>query len=308
MVFTSISEAETLHRNESMTSTSTSSKSHPLHNFPMPYLKWSTNTANNHRCRKLADSAQKSPQHDSELRFTSPSRSDSESENRRRFPVFEGVKNGLSAAGSDVLIEKSEKQSTVPDRLIEKAEEKSTVSDVLSEKSEVRSKILIRLRPKNKSDDVAEEGTVMGGGGGEGEESAAKTWNLRPRRAAYKKSDANGGTLKIGGALLMEINKQPQLQQTTPSRTETTRLRNHPDAKIAETKEKKKKKLSITISLSRREIEEDIFAMTGSKPARRPKKRAKNVQKQLDCAFPGLWLAEITPDSYRVPDTPAKGR
>ncbi|XP_068641962.1 uncharacterized protein [Aristolochia californica] len=45
-----------------------------------------------------------------------------------------------------------------------------------------------------------------------------------------------------------------------------------------------KKKLEIprlSISLSE-EIEEDIWALTGSRPSRRPKKRHRNVQKKLD--------------------------
>ncbi|GFP80936.1 hypothetical protein PHJA_000236900 [Phtheirospermum japonicum] len=35
------------------------------------------------------------------------------------------------------------------------------------------------------------------------------------------------------------------------------------------------------VSRNNRKIEKDIFALTGSKPTRRPKKRAKNIQKQV---------------------------
>ncbi|KAL9999641.1 hypothetical protein Hdeb2414_s0468g00900071 [Helianthus debilis subsp. tardiflorus] len=42
------------------------------------------------------------------------------------------------------------------------------------------------------------------------------------------------------------------------------------------------KKRKLWISLSKEEIEEDVYALTGSKPARRPKKRNKTVQKQVD--------------------------
>ncbi|KAL3649407.1 hypothetical protein CASFOL_005810 [Castilleja foliolosa] len=67
--------------------------------------------------------------------------------------------------------------------------------------------------------------------------------------------------------------------------------------------EKKEKVcLSINIELSKEEIEKDIFALTGSKPIRRPKKRPRNIQKQVDAVFPGLWLISITPDSYNVPE------
>ncbi|XP_021767998.1 uncharacterized protein LOC110732373 [Chenopodium quinoa] len=56
------------------------------------------------------------------------------------------------------------------------------------------------------------------------------------------------------------------------------------------------------ISLSNKEIEEDIYSMTGSKPSRRP----KNVQKQLDNVFPGLWMVGFSPEYYRCLDVPPK--
>ncbi|CAA2953783.1 uncharacterized protein LOC111386761 [Olea europaea var. sylvestris] len=64
----------------------------------------------------------------------------------------------------------------------------------------------------------------------------------------------------------------------------------------------RKEKMKIWISLSREEIDDDVYALTGSKPARRPKKRSKNIQKQLDGVFPGLYLVGLTADSYRVHD------
>ncbi|KAJ6802589.1 uncharacterized protein M6B38_191935 [Iris pallida] len=55
-----------------------------------------------------------------------------------------------------------------------------------------------------------------------------------------------------------------------------------------------------SVGLSKEEIEEDFVKMKGSKPPRRPKKRAKYIQKQLDSVFPGLWLSEITADLYKI--------
>lgn len=53
----------------------------------------------------------------------------------------------------------------------------------------------------------------------------------------------------------------------------------------------RKEKRKFWISLSKEEIEEDIFVMTGSRPARRPRKRPKNEQKQLDvCSLPDVHL------------------
>ncbi|KZV16368.1 hypothetical protein F511_12258 [Dorcoceras hygrometricum] len=68
--------------------------------------------------------------------------------------------------------------------------------------------------------------------------------------------------------------------------------------------ERKEKKMKLWISLSREEIEEDVYALTGSRPARRPRKWPKNVQKQLDNLFPGLYLVGLAADSYRIPDAP----
>ncbi|XP_072971650.1 uncharacterized protein [Typha angustifolia] len=66
--------------------------------------------------------------------------------------------------------------------------------------------------------------------------------------------------------------------------------------------EEKSERVKFSISLSAEEIEEDIYAVTGSRPRRRPKKRPKIVQRELDSLFPGTWLSEITADSYKVQD------
>ncbi|EPS67747.1 hypothetical protein M569_07028, partial [Genlisea aurea] len=60
---------------------------------------------------------------------------------------------------------------------------------------------------------------------------------------------------------------------------------------------KEGKKRRLWISLSREEIEEDVYAFTGGRPSRRPKKWPKNVQNQLDKLFPGLYLVGAAADS-----------
>ncbi|KAJ0962708.1 hypothetical protein J5N97_027830 [Dioscorea zingiberensis] len=57
-----------------------------------------------------------------------------------------------------------------------------------------------------------------------------------------------------------------------------------------------------SLTLSKQEIAEDVYAITGSLPRRRPRKRARAAQKKLDALFPGGWLSEITLDSYKVPE------
>ncbi|RWW30607.1 hypothetical protein GW17_00004811 [Ensete ventricosum] len=86
---------------------------------------------------------------------------------------------------------------------------------------------------------------------------ATRPWNLRTRRAA-----CNAPTDR---ALAMEKIKSP---------VKTMRLRSDESEK-GETRK-------FSISLSRPEIEEDFFAIKGRKLPRRPKKRAKIVQRELD--------------------------
>ncbi|KAL9262350.1 hypothetical protein AKJ16_DCAP12327 [Drosera capensis] len=138
---------------------------------------------------------------------------------------------------------------------------------------------------------------VQGGDevGDEGVEAAAveaveKQWNLRPRRVAVKK-------------VAMEERER---------KGKSVRLR----GVVEGTGTERGKKQRFWIALSREEIEEDVYALTGGRPARRPRKRAKNVQKNLDVGgssfdmnlFPGLWLAGVSPECYQALDTPVKFR
>ncbi|XP_022735086.1 uncharacterized protein LOC111288452 isoform X2 [Durio zibethinus] len=120
-----------------------------------------------------------------------------------------------------------------------------------------------------------------------------KTWNLRPRKPISKPPNQNGGALKIGTSA----------DENKTHRPESTRSRNVTESKAAEKKEKNQK---LSISLTAEEIYDDIYAMTGSRASRKPKKRAKHVQTELDRLYPGLWLASITPDYYTVPAAPIK--
>lgn len=163
-----------------------------------------------------------------------------------------------------------------------------------------KAKIFIRLRKSGKVAESADEenesrdqvskkdeNQVEKGGDVENceneEVEEPKTWNLRPRRAGKKAINADSkGTIKI---------------QESRTRVRTDVIGN--SSSVGEKKEKKQK---FSVSLSREEIEEDFLIMTGSKPLRKPKKRTKTVQKQLDSVFPGLWLSSVTPDCYKVPD------
>ncbi|XWS77302.1 hypothetical protein CRYUN_Cryun01aG0249600 [Craigia yunnanensis] len=269
---------------ETVMASSSTLKSQPLHNFQLHDLKWAMNHTNNHRLRKVSESSHKSPQRGD---------TDSDSDNNRKGnPVCEAPaqKGPASGFSSDHRTEKSEKKViNGSDVLVDNnSEKKATPSDG-------RSKIYIRWRTKNQKsvDEIADVGD-QNLNAEDFEELVPKTWNLRPRKPISKPPNQIGGVPKIG-ALAHEIKTH---------RPESIRSRNVTEPKAAEKKEKTQK---FSISLSRDEIDDDIFAMTGAKASRRPKKRAKNVQKQLDFVFPGLWLASITPDCYRVPEAPIKG-
>ncbi|KAK8635813.1 hypothetical protein V6N13_004529 [Hibiscus sabdariffa] len=277
-------------------------KSQPLHNFQLHGLKWAMNHTNNQRLRKLTDSAQNSP-HRCEI--------DSQSDilrmkdTVREAPPYNGASSGSSLDHKTGESEKKAEKTGVSVASEKKFNNGSGVS-VASEKKfnngsgvwvapEGRSKIYIRLRTKSQKHvvEVPETGN-QSLNVEDFDEFVPKTWNLRPRKPLTKPQNQNGGGPKI--VALAHENKA--------QRPEASRARNATEPKAAE---KKAKKQRFSISLTREEIDDDIFAMTGSKASRRPKKRAKNVQKQLDCLFPGMWLSSVTPSCYKVPDPPLKG-
>ncbi|XP_047321392.1 uncharacterized protein LOC124925437 [Impatiens glandulifera] len=72
------------------------------------------------------------------------------------------------------------------------------------------------------------------------------------------------------------------------------------EKKVIKDEKKQKGKKRFSICLSHSEIEEDFMAIVGHRPPKRPKKRSKIVQKELDDLFPGLGLAQVTAGKYKV--------
>ncbi|KAK1370420.1 hypothetical protein POM88_036512 [Heracleum sosnowskyi] len=90
-------------------------------------------------------------------------------------------------------------------------------------------------------------------------------------------------------------------QQPPPHQTnEATNL----DGGVERNERREKKKEKLRISLTKEEIEEDLYSLTGSMPSQRPRKRTRAVQKLVDKVFPGLSLDGTSADTYRVQHFP----
>ncbi|KAK4414618.1 hypothetical protein Salat_2874800 [Sesamum alatum] len=211
---------------------------------------------------------------------------------------------------------RNEVYSSTSEQAKEKLEKKSKGKEV-DEAGSKRSKILIKIPCKNnklEEENPQEEPPNIDNNDGHDEidevqedgkinntiDEETKTWNLRPRKPLRKSQNAAGGAEKGTVSVMPEKNKAHS------SLINANKLGEKEGNCSGGSEKKEKRKLSISVALSKEEIEEDIFILTGSKPARRPKKRAKNIQKQLDFVFPGLWLVSITPDSYKVSENSMK--
>ncbi|KAF5189275.1 hypothetical protein FRX31_021137 [Thalictrum thalictroides] len=301
-------------------------KSQPLHNFSLPqHLKWGKNQMNNQRCRK--------PNNNESSRGDSPSIDHQINQNHRSSASDVESDGGSSQKDQEIVNHKN----IVGSRTVKNRFPVSTCSNggvgsgspsMINKADEVRSSnLVIRIPKGSKEESVSKNKSVVvvaGGGGGtnggvgveggvaeggETEEPMGKPWNLRPRRAVVKtnnninnnNNDNGGGVTKNGGGE-GDIEEKQENQQS-----KSLRLKRG----VVETEnveKKKEKKIVFSVSLSREDIEDDFYNLTGSKPPRRPKKRNRNIQRQLDNLFPGLWLSGVTADSlsYSVPEVPAK--
>ncbi|OQU87356.1 hypothetical protein SORBI_3003G261900 [Sorghum bicolor] len=89
--------------------------------------------------------------------------------------------------------------------------------------------------------------------------AARRPWNLRTRRSATAATTRQAGSDDADEAAQAAVDRAP-----TP------------------TAEAKKRAFSFSIALSKQEIAEDFAAIRGTRPPRRPKKRPRTVQRQLD--------------------------
>uniref|UniRef100_A0A0A0KT80 Thioesterase domain-containing protein n=1 Tax=Cucumis sativus TaxID=3659 RepID=A0A0A0KT80_CUCSA len=144
-------------------------------------------------------------------------------------------------------------------------------------------------------------------------EKELKPWSLRVRKAAPKAlidtiTEGKGGGGGGGGGKVLKIERRSEKKaiRNSPLRSGDGGGSVKSSGRRLVTEKKEREKFSV--SLSKKEIEEDFMAMIERRPPRRPKKRPRIVQNQMDTLFPGLWLTEITPDLYEVPEIQENGK
>ncbi|KAF5938702.1 hypothetical protein HYC85_022961 [Camellia sinensis] len=237
-------------------------KSQPLHNFSLPLLKWG---------------------HKNQMNSNHRYRRHSETPERHRSPPSDQDSDGGGGFKNEWEFEN--RRFSVGSRSAQKNRFSFASCSSLNQEAVV---LVDGEREKEKvCDEVEAE-----------ESSMAKPWNLRPRKAVAKAAVEIGGVSK-NGELQESLSAIPVVQQTE-NLPKSMRLRGFVEGHGSEKKEKRK----FWIALSREEIEEDVYAMTGSKPARRPKKRPNCLMFDASSqnVFPGLYLAGVSADAYRVHD------
>ncbi|CAK7326608.1 unnamed protein product [Dovyalis caffra] len=268
----------------------------PLHNFDLPFLKWGNQRQL--RCMKIPDSTtaaaavrdNKNENNGGRFSFERQRSSNRSPPTKlgnydtRRFKAprerFGGVEEGIDAVREKIMLDLKTAANKMKDKILRKE-----VSDDDSEIEEEQSLQSQSQSPQRSVVAAVEETRA---------EQEVRPWNLRTRRAAI----GGGGNSILGKAT--SNNCSPLRSDSTKS----PRLRG--DKRDKEEKEKERVKFSVP--LSKKEIEEDFMAILGQRPARRPKKRPRIVQKQMDALFPGLWLMEVTVDTYKVPELPEGGK
>lgn len=107
--------------------------------------------------------------------------------------------------------------------------------------------------------------------------NSTRPWNLRTRRAACKAPAAGNGK-----PASCNSSESPVAPPAKSSRLRGLAAAAAATSKQSVEKEDKIERPRFSISLTREEIESDFLKMTGMKPPRRPKKRPKAIQRQLD--------------------------
>ncbi|KAK8677130.1 hypothetical protein V6N13_142686 [Hibiscus sabdariffa] len=280
-----------------------SQRLNPLHNFKLPCLKWGNQRYL--RCMKLGDASTAAVDdrhlprrfHVVQKRRSPPSskfdglmvggtrRQESESYpsndygRERRFRVSKGeAAEGIEAVREKIMKDLKTAADKIKDEIFrDKASDGDEVEDGENDFEEPK----LERKEKEREESPAVE---------------ARPWNLRTRRAACMAPVDGGGTNN---------------NYNSPTRNEvisSLRVRGRGQTVAsAAADEKKRERPEFSVTLSKQEIEEDFMVMVGRRPRKRPKKRARYVQRELDSLFPGLQLTEVTAESYKVPELTENG-
>ncbi|XP_056166299.1 uncharacterized protein LOC115664203 [Syzygium oleosum] len=287
-----------------------SERSKPLHNFTLPRLRWGGQRYM--RCMKVAAAADSSSAAAADDDRRSPA-ARSHPPFRRREPDFERRRcfaresdRGRRGGGIVGAADDEDDEGGGGDCGIEAVRQK-LMFDLRAETDKMKDEL---LREEVESvaaaaAAAAEEAEAESGAAAAVAAEESRPWNLRTRRAACKAPIVGAGA---GGGRV----------NSSPSRTEDAAGAGGNDPKSSprvlrgngggSATQKTEERAKFAVALKRKEIEEDFMAMVGHRPPRRFKKRPKNVQKQLDLLFPGLWLTEISVDTYKVDENPENGK
>ncbi|KAK8986691.1 hypothetical protein V6N11_010242 [Hibiscus sabdariffa] len=279
-----------------------SQRLNPLHNFKLPCLKWGNQRYL--RCMKLGDASTavhhrplRRPLHALQRRRSPPSskfqglmvggtrRHEPESYPRNNYGGKQRfrVSKGEAAEGIEAVREKIMKDlKTAADKIKDEIfRDKVSDGDEVEADENGFGERKLKRKEKERVKEREESPAV---------EVEARPWNLRTRRAACKAPIDEGGTNN---------------NYNSPTRNEvinSLRVRDKGQPVASAADEKKRARPVFSVTLSKQEIEEDFMVMVGRRPRKRPKKRARYVQKELDSLFPGLQLTEVTADAYKVPE------
>ncbi|OAY31343.1 uncharacterized protein LOC110630863 [Manihot esculenta] len=283
----------------------------PLHNFNLPCLKWGNQK--HLRCMKVSDSAASKDKNISNGISTDRQRS-SRSPPSKFFASADyeirsfkrpktrndggGGEGGISEVREKLMFDFKTAADKMKDAILKKGvpdEENDMLEVPGSEKVEDEDE-------KEQSPSLVPPTEVVAD-----REQEVRPWNLRTRRAACKAPIARNSV--TGKGLKIEERNASNFSPLRIEGAKSPRLRGEKkDKEDEKEKETEQVRTKFALALSRKEIEEDFMKMVGHRPARRPKKRHRNVQKQMDMLFPGLWLTEVTVDTYKVPEIPDNGK
>ncbi|CAL5210029.1 unnamed protein product [Lathyrus oleraceus] len=200
-----------------------------------------------------------------------------------KIPSDEGSPSRNNATESEKKRSKISEQRFTGDEGIGAVREKLML-DLKTEADRMKDAILRKEKENNGGDEDEVEVEVVASAAAARE----RTWNLRTRKGV------GGG--ESGKGLLKIDEKKPNVSPSA--------LRNGNSGVKLKGDGDSNEKVKFSLTLTKKEIEEDFMKMVGHRPPRRPKKRPRIVQRQMDTLFPGMWLSEVSADAYKVPDVP----